>query len=317
MGQGFGYNAWLGLAQESVYGTAVASAKYLELMDESIKLDNPIIERPTLRQLMRFNQVPGKRSVGGAFKIQVPLTGAEYLLDHALGGAQAVTGVGPYVHEWSAVPTQMPTGLTLQVNRDAANIGGSSSYQYNGCQISKVSFSQEAENFLEAEFEVVGKDETLIAVTTPTFPTFTGYHWAVGGTGFSCLINSVATPIKRWELTIENALADDRFNLGTRTRFGLGRSGMRKVSGSIELEYNALTQYNLFTANTAIPIYFYYQISATNSLQFVMTSCFLKGNTPNVSDAGAIPLKLDFDAYSAAGSASEVSIVLTNSTATY
>lgn len=317
MAQGFGYQAWLGLAEESTYGTAVASAKYLELLDESLKLENPIIERPTLRQLMRFNQVPGKRSIGGAFKIQMPLTGAEYLIDHALGVPQSLSGAGPYVHTWNSAPAQMRTGLTLQVNRDAGNIGGNSSYQYSGCQISKLSLVQEPENFLEAEFEVVGKDEALISVTSPSFPTFSGFHWASSGTGFSCTLNSVATAIKRWELSIENALADDRFNLGTRTRVGLGRAGQRKISGSVELEYSALTQYNLFAAQTSFPLVFDYNISASNRLLITLPACYLKGNTPNVSDSGPIPLKLDFDCYSADGAAAEISIVLTNSTTTY
>lgn len=317
MAQGFGYNSWLGVALESTYGTPVASAKYLELLDESIKLENPMNPRPSLRQLAAFNVVPGKKSVAGSLKFQLGLTGHEYIMDAAFGAAAVVTGSGPYVHTWGTYPTALPVGLTLQVNRDAGQIGGNSSYQYSGCQVQKLTLTQEPEEYLVAEVDVVGKDEALIAVTSPTFGTFFPFHWASPGTGFSCSINSVATPIKRWELTVENPLADDRFNLGTRTRVGMGRSGPRKVSGSIELEYNALTQYNLFAAQTQFPIALDYNISASMRLQITLPAVYLKGNTPNVSEAGPIPLKLDFEAFSDNGTNSEITVALTNSTATY
>jgi hypothetical protein len=317
MSTGFGYNSWIGFAPESTYGTAVASAKYLELLDESIKLDNPIIERPTLRQLMRFNQVPGKRGASGSFKVQVPLTGAERLFDAALMLLNTAAGAGPYTHTWFAAPSSWGTGLSLHINRDSAAIGSTSSFVYSGCMVAKTTFVQEAEDYLTAEFEIVGKDEALEAVETPTFPTFAGFHWAAGGTGFSCSINSTATPIKRWELTIENGLADDRFNLGSRTRVGIGRNGMRKISGSIDMEFSSLVEYNLFVAQTGVVIEFDYNVSATQRLTIRMGNCFLRGGTPNVSDAGPIPLKVDFDAYTANGTTSEISIVLTNSTATY
>jgi len=317
MSTGFGYNSWIGFAQESTFGTAVASAKYLELLDESLKLENPINERPTLRQLMRFNQVPGKRGVAGAFKIQVPLTGAERLFNLGLMATGATSGTNPYTHLWAAAPSSFSNSFSLHVNRDAAAITGSSSFVYSGCQCSKMTLVQEAEDFLTAEFEVVGKDEALEAVETPTFPTFSGFHWAASGTGFSCTINSVATSIKRWELTIENGLADDRYNLGSRTRVGIGRNGMRKISGSIDMEFSSLTEYNLFVAQTGVPIGFDYNIGASNRLQISLANCYLRGSTPNVSDAGPIPLKVDFDAYSANGTNPELSITLINATATY
>lgn len=315
MSTGFGRKSWVGFANEVTYGTPVASAKFLELQEESMKLDNPVIDRPTLRQLTRVNMVPGKKSVDGSVKVQFPATGMEYLIDAAMGRAQVVTGASsPYEHAWALHPSggTIPS-VALHIARDPAAIGGTSSHVYHGCMVQKLTLVQEAEDFLTAEFEFVGEDESYEAAETPTFPTFAGFHWAQ----LSCSINSVVTPIKRWELTIENPLATDRFNLGTRTRVGLGRSGGRRVSGSIELEWSALTERAFFTGQTSTALLFDYNISATQRLQLLMDKVYFQEAVNSVADAGPIPLKMSFDAYSTGPTFSELSIALTNATATY
>jgi hypothetical protein len=320
MATAFGHASWIGFASEVTYGTPVASAKYLELLDENVSFSAPTIERPTLRSLARYSAVPGKKSVGGSFKVQMPLTGAEYLLTHAMMQPQSMSGAGPYVHTWNAYPASYSGGLSLHINRNAAAITGSSSYAYHGCQVRKMTLVQEPEDFLTAEFEVIGEDMALEAAETPTFPTFSGFHWAPSGTGFSCAINSTATPIKRFELSVENPVADDRYHLGSRIRAGLGRSGPRKVSGSIDLEYSTETHalYNTVAlGGITCPILFDWNIGAANRLQLSLPAAYIMPEDPAVSDSGVIPIKFNFEAFSADGSASEISVVLTNSTATY
>src|SRR5262245_57998791 len=124
MPTGFGTNAWLGWGQESTYGTGVVPAKWIEIMEESIEGKQSYISKPTLRSASLTQRVKSKKSVEGSFKFNFGFEGAEQLLKHALGSVGTV-GAGPYVHTFS-LANVLPTGLTFEVNRDQAAIGGSS-----------------------------------------------------------------------------------------------------------------------------------------------------------------------------------------------
>jgi hypothetical protein len=81
----------------------------------------------------------------------------------------------------------LPVGLTVEVNRDAVGIGGSSADVYSGCQISKLTFKQSMEDALNITAEVIGKDGVFDVLSTPSFVIPPGiFDWEV----FTCELDS-------------------------------------------------------------------------------------------------------------------------------
>lgn len=310
MGQGFGHNTWLGFAKETVYGTAVAPTNWLELTDESISGKHSRIQKPSLRQITQSRSVKSKKSVEGSFNVQFPFVGAELLLKHAFGSVVSTArdgDAGVYDHVFTP-SNALPVGLTLQVNRDAANIGGSSAFQYSGCQINKLTLSQKVEEFLMLQCDILGQDWLNIAANNPTFPVFHGADWEMVTTATLADPDGsspVTLALKELELTIENSLAADRYKLGSRLRKGLGRKEARKVSGKYTVEFDSLAQYDYFRLLRFAQLQFKWisdvsvgALEATLELDITLPLVSMTGDDPNVKDSGPIEMSVAFDAYS-------------------
>lgn len=310
MSIGLGQNAWLGFAPESVYGTAVASTKFIEVQKENFKGEQGRVSKPSLRRVSQDHRVRKKVSVTGGFEAQFSYDGLELLLKHALG-TNNTTGAGPYTHTMSGAAA-LPVGLTFHVNRDAAAVGVGSAFVYKGCQIQKLTLKQEAEDFLMLAAEILGKDFANENIETPTFPTFSGADWE----DFACTIGGSAVAVESMELNIENTLAAERYKLGQLTRKGLGRAGNRKITGSVTLEFEQLTEYTRYKDLTAAAIVFTWTGPAGTSLTITLPVCEFTAGDPEVADAGPIKLKLDFEAYMTTTDGDEISLVLINNVAT-
>lgn len=316
MATGFGSNAWLGFAEEVTYGTYVAPTKFLEITEENVVAEQTWISKPTLRSASQGQKVRSKKNVSGSFKVNMGYSGLERIFKHALG-TSGTTGAGPYAH-LANVTNALPTGLSLHINRDAAAIGGSSAFKYEGCQITKLTIAQEVESIATVEVEIVGEDSGNVAVATPTFPTFEQADWEAFSLYLGGAIDAI-TPVKDFSITLDNALADDRYVLGSRLRVGLGRSGPRKVSGKFTLEFSSLAIYTEF-ANLADTM----NITATwsNGLSgaslrsiAIAAKVVLMSGSPAVSEAGPINIEFSFEGFGSTGN-DEFSITTTNGSAT-
>lgn len=314
MAQAFGHNSWIGFAEETTYGTAVAPTKFLEITDDKIKGEQSRIAKPTLRSPSRKFSVRSKRSVGGSFGIQMPFEGAELMLKHAMGAVSSnLVVAGVYLHTFT-FSSNLPTGLTFHANRDATNIGGNAAFQYTGCQIDSLSLKQNLEDLLLAEVGVIGQDWGNVAVATPTFPTFKQIDWEMVSIS---TINGVIYPIESLELTIKNNLAKDRYKLGSRLRNGLGRAGVREVTGKVVFEFDSLTAVTLFQNLTQVNAQFDFTgpviSGAFNyNLSVVLPRISLRSGEPEVSDAGPIKLEVEFDALALTDNAEFAALFLHN-----
>jgi hypothetical protein len=317
MGQAFGHNAWVGFGNETTYGTRVAPTLFLEFLTENFKGEGAFISKPALRSASQKNKVRGKKSVSGGFKFQFSWEGgAATLLRHALG-TNNTTGAGPFTHTITPAGN-LPAGLTFHVNRDADNLGGANAWEYEGCNIQKIMLSQEIEDFLACEVEVLGEDSRNLAKATPTFVAFDGIDWEQLNVVQIDVAGTPITPnVKSLELTIENALADDRYKLGSRLRTGLGRSAFRKVTGKFELELdtNGKAAYDKYRDLVDEDLRLKW-VNGAKSLQIDMPKCSFEGGDPETGGPGQYYVTLNFTAYANAADNDEITIVLINSTAT-
>jgi hypothetical protein len=314
---GFGFNTWIGVGEESTWGTRTAPAKFIRILSESLKLNNPTILKPSLGVTSQNRAVLGKKFTDGGFEAQFGYNGFETLLKHAIGSVSSAQqgGTTAYLHTYT-LTNALPTGLTFHVNRDAAAVATAN--EYEGCQIEKITFTQEPEDILKVSIETQGEEETDIAVATPTFPTFVAADWE----DFSLVISGSTTEdITSFELSIENTLAADRFKLGQRTRTGIGRGGVRKVTGKITAEFRDQVLYDLFQGKTTT--------TAGVNAQWVGPTADTGHNYTlglnvtaalkierNVSEAGVIPVTIEFEGQSTDAGNTELTATLKNTVTT-
>lgn len=317
MATAFGTNAWMGFAEESTFKTPVAATKWLNITEEALKGEHSFISKPTLASPSASQKTRSKKNVSGTVKANLGYEGFERIFKHALGSVASADVGDTYSHTFT-LATALPTGLTVEINRDAAAIGGSSSFQYAGCQIDSLTIRQEVESIAEIEVSFLGSDFSNIAVSTPTFPTFHQVDWehiaqfSYGGT---------AIKARSFEFTISNALADDRYILGARTRIGLGRSGPREVTGKFEAEFDSLTTYALYRdlseGPNVLQVIWSNGLATTEAKTIILTApkCLMTAGEPSVSDAGPVYVTYEFQAYQLSAANDEVSIVIGNSLA--
>lgn len=312
MATAFGTNVYFGFGEESTYGTPVSMSKYLEITEESLKGEQTWISVPTLRSPSQNQRVQSKKSVSGNIKASLGYEGFERLLKHAMG-ASATSGSGPYQHDIT-LASSLPTGLTIHISRDAAAVGTGSAFEYDGCQITKMTITQNVEELCMVDFEFLGQDFRNVNIDTPSFPTFHQVDW----TNFSITWNASTISVKSFELTLDNALADDRYVLGSRTRVGLGRSGPRKVTGKFEMEFDSLTLYAAFrdqsTTAALIASWNNGVIGAgTKAFGISVPKALLQSGEPSVSDAGVIHVTFEFEGFQASAANDELALSVINS----
>jgi hypothetical protein len=312
MATGFGRLGYMAFGVESTYGTLVAATKYLELLDESLALSYQSANIPILRQYGQAFRSEGNKSVGGSIRTPLLVTGCEKLIQHALG-TLGTTGAGPYTHTFTPA-AELPTGLSVYVSRDAAAIGASKTFCYDGMNIKRLALISELEQPVALEVEFVGRAENLVANLTPTFPAYAPYDGSAGGASFQW--NSVGHSVRRFELSIENVLSENRYNLGSTNRSALGRGGVTKITGSATLEFSNTTEVvrTDFTVKTPRALSMVWTIGA-NTTTVTLPNAICQAATPPLSDHDVILMDVEFEAFQSTPGTAEISIVQVNSTA--
>lgn len=296
MGQVYGYNTWFGWGEESTYGTAVAAAKYAEIEKESYKDDGSRFQpKPLLRFRSQNRKILDKANPAGVVTLPMTWTGLEQILEHALG---SVVTTGPvsslYTHTY-ALAAQLPTGLTVFINRDSEGLGGNTCFRISGSKINKLTLRQNVGEWLMADIEFLGKLRTQTTKPTPTFPTFDATDWAMvatkainpGGSNFNIPARSV-------EIMIDNGLHPDGYRLGSRSRELLGAGdGQRKVNFKIEAEFNDNALYTPFLNSVATDLSFVWRKDPTQAasssnpeLTITLPAVVFDGEDPAIESPG-------------------------------
>jgi len=317
MAQGYGHNGWVGVGRETTWGTRVAPTVFERPIEESMKLNQSKMPLASLGTVGQYRNVSSRRFVDGGFKFYSGFNGMlGVLLNDAIGDASSAQVDASSAYDHTITPdSALPVGLSVQVSRDAGNI--STAYDYEGCQIESLTLRQSNEAPLEVEVAFQGEEETKQSEASESFATLYQADYSM----LTVNVNSVAQNIKEFELTISNSLATDRGNLGSRLRPGLGRgSGNREITGSMLIEFDDVTEYDLFRDLTEIPIVATWAAPANSiesgyayNLAITMSQCYLEG-PPDIGmkDNGPLMLPVDFRAFATTADNDEISVVLRN-----
>jgi hypothetical protein len=282
-----------------------------------MKLNQSRIAMPTLGEVSASRSLDSRRFVDGGFKFDAGFNGMlGLLLADALGASSSVdaqvSATSAYTHTMTA-KNDMPVGLSVQCSRDAAAI--STAYDYEGCMVESITLRQGNEAFLECEVAFQGEEETKQSEATESFSTFYGIDYTM----FSLTLGGVTQQIKEFEVTINNTLATDRGLLGSRLRPEIGRGGIREVTGSMLVEFDAVTEYDLYRDLTESAIVATWAAPANSiesgqayDLAITMSQCYVEGPDIGVKDHGPLMLPLAFKALSTSSGNDDISLILKN-----
>ena len=292
-----GLGAQFGFVDESTYGTPVVVTRFLEFVDESIKLEIDRLESNALR-VGQFRQrsdrwVAGSRSVTGDSNHILVNKGDGLLLKHMFGSAAVATIVDSnYVQTFT--PGDLPTGATIQVGRpDLA--GTAQPFTYHGMKVSGWEMSADVDDFLRAKVSWMGEDEdTSTGLATASFPAsaspFVFTQGVLSGAG-------APVTVRNFSLQASNPVSDRR-KLGSALRLQPLTNGMREYTGSLDAEFLTLTDYNRFTAGTAAALVLTFTGpilgGATTTKLIITATVRYDGDTPNVGGPDEIRLTLPF-----------------------
>lgn len=313
MSQAFGYNSFFGWAKQVAFATAVTPpGKFVECESISVSDERKLIHKPLLGHVGRRRVVRDVHAPGIGLKFPFVWEGIEQILEAAIGGV-VTTGTNPYTHTFS-LAAGLPTGFTGYVDIDDGAISGDHVQQVIGCQIDKLTLSQEMGQTLDVELDIVGREFVDVARTAPTLPTYDAIDY---GLMTLATINPASVnfelPVRKFKLMIENNLFKDKRQLTSAgKRVGFGRGSQRAISLEIEIEYESDTVLAYFKNATSTDLRFKW-VSGTRSLTITTPSGYFQGNRPAAGDTGPVYMTMNYDSLVNAADNDELGLVLVNS----
>lgn len=296
MAQAYGYNAYAGIGVETTYGTAVAGSKWFEIVSENLKGTRKRKPAKTLGTLSLRRTHRERMNVAGDIVLPFQWNGVERLIAEAFGAsAVTTTGANPYTHTY-ALKAATPTGLTVLVNRDAAGIGGSTMFQYDGCHVSKLSLSQDIDEPLMITASMIGSEVASVALQAATFPTFdpidygqmTIANYDHGG-------SPVGFKLLKFSLEIDNK-HESKFYLTDHRAQGVHRVDHRGIMFESEIEFETIDLYNAFINASEQDYRFKWMkdplVDTVNTFQIDIPKAFLDEGEPETSGPGPYRLSL-------------------------
>lgn len=304
---GTGISAQFGYVSESTYGTAVTVTKFLEMVSEGVKNDGGtrIVSRGLRAgRAVNHRAARGVVHIAGPVTFELPNVNIATLLKHAFG-AVTTTGVGPYTH--TLTPGDLlADSFTTQIGRPSTD-GTVQPFTLAGCKVSEFEMAAEVDQYVMFTPTIVAKSETTAtALATASYSAstspfvFTGA--VVSGAGAPAAVNS-------FTLRGNNGLTVDRAGPGS-AAIREPLSTKREYGGTITAEFDGLTKYADFIAQTQRALVFTFT-SGADSLQITMNVEFT-GESPVVEGPEILTLPLGFDCISATSDAAAIQAVLTN-----
>lgn len=292
-----GIAAQLGLVAETTYGTAVTVSRFLPFASESLSLDIERIEAEGIRAgrgvLHADDWYAGRRMVEGDFSTEAYDRSTAILFAQVLGGV-TTTGAGPtYTHTIIPNPAAVfGRSMTVQVGRP--DVGGTvRPFTYTGVKVQSLELSCAAGELAQLSVGVVGRNETTgTALATVAYATSMRAFTFVQG---AVTIGGGAANVKSFTLNIENSFDTDRLFLGGDLMSEPIVNGLTEISGTAELEFESLAQYERYSAGVA-PFAMVATFTAGTHTMTITLNVRAEPTSVNVSGRDVIQLSLPFKA---------------------
>jgi hypothetical protein len=309
-----GMSGQVGYKTESVVGTGVTVDRFLPFVSESLTDQLERLESEGIvagRRILDTEQWNGgNRTIGGDVGHELYQQGTALLWSHILG-ANTTTGSGPYTHT-ARIGDLTGKSFTTQIGKPGTG-GTVHPFTFTGCKVAswELAVAQGAIATLGLTLIAMGAT-TGTALAAATFGAgalqpFKFNHGAIS-------LGGSAVKVKQATVSGDNHLADDRRFIGQTTIDEPLEVDYREITGSLEVEFQNLTQYNHYVAGDELELILAFT-SGANSCTLT-ANIRLDGETPQVGDKGIVPQNLPFKVIGNGSDASAISVVTVNGNST-
>lgn len=290
--------------KETTYGTPATLTRGYEGKADSWKRAQEYLESTGMyagRQAKRSDRrVAINMGGAGALEIDVLNKGFGLILQAMLGSVSGPTQIGAtaaYKTTAATTADDPDDSFTVQVQRTDMD-GTQRNFTHHGAVLTSWSLSQAVGGLLVASMDFDFEDvDTITAAGTPSYPAATApFDW----TQAAATIDGSAVDIMSFELNADLALKTDRrFLRGSALKKKPCRSGVPQFTGTMEMEFEDLTQYNAFVAGSIVPIVVTWTGAAidTEAYEIVVTmpACQFTGESPEASLSDVPKQNLPFE----------------------
>lgn len=304
-----GLGAQLGIKLEGSFGTYQAPASFYEFDSETLSRQQTYLTSTGLRAGRMAAPVgrhkPTTRSGSGDITMKVPNKGFGTWLNLLHG--ETVTpekiGTGTSYKQIHKLGTSWPESKSLTVQVGVPGVDGTvQPFSYIGSMITQLALSCDTGAELMATISLNAKDVvTSESLAVASYPTgiasldFTGGKIEVGSDTLGIIPSaSVNLPL---------VLKVDRFGIGSgATAAKPLPNDYFRPTGSMNMEFKGLTQYEHFTKCDTVKIVLLFEgatISESNkeTLKVTLPACHFTGDTPQVSGPDVVALDWPYEAF--------------------
>ncbi|MFI8237603.1 phage tail tube protein [Streptomyces sp. NPDC085866] len=245
------FDQYFGVADESVYGTAVAPTKFYAFESEGIegkyeRIDSDAI-RTGARVLRSDRFAVNPKGAEGDVKLEVLSAGFDFWLKHMLGTVSAGAPSGGFTTYTATLGDLNGKSFTAQVGR-VDNAGTLTPFTYEGGKVKEWEISNAVDELLKLSLtcdfakETIGAGTGAYATATPTFVANTKLYSFNSGT---VTVGGSSFDISDFSLKGTSGLKDDRYFIrNTGKKSEPLESELRKYEWSLKGEFSGTTQIN-------------------------------------------------------------------------
>lgn len=302
-----GLGSQFGMVDETTFGSPVTVSRFVEFNDESIQKSVTRINSSGLRagrRVLRTTQwVPGDTNVSGDVDFEFQQQGMGLLLKHMLGvvaSSQPNVGSAPTVWEHKFTVGQLD-GKSFTFQIAAADTSGTQrAFTWSGGKIAKWDLSIAVDGILtlKATLDAITESTAIAAATA----TYASSAFPLVFTGATVTLPGGATGnVSKFDLNGDNGQALARYFMTTNagTKKEQLESTLRAYAGSIDVEFNDMSAYNLFVNGTVGQMTAFFEgqnISGAYNyaLEVTLPAVRFDGARPNVSGPGILTQSLPY-----------------------
>lgn len=298
-----GIAAQLGFAEETTWGSYVAPTRYIEVNSFAMKNNIERLESAAIRANNRVQRqdrwAASPKGITGSAEIEVVNKGMGLLFKHMLGQAAISTPSGATATRLHRHTIADLWGKGLTVQGGIPDVSGTvQPFSWLGCKVADWTLSNDVDGLLMLSLNLDGATETT-AQSLGSASYATGLEmmsWAGG----AITIAGSSQQISSFSLSGNNGLKTDRYAIrGDSAKKEPIPAALVELTGSMEMEFENLTQYNRFVngtiaavtatwTGTVIEGAFNYKVTVT------LPAVRFDGETPEVGGPDVVMLPLTF-----------------------
>ncbi|MGP3667604.1 MAG: phage tail tube protein [Candidatus Bathyarchaeota archaeon] len=234
---------WIGVAEETSYGTFVSPSRYVDILRERVSFDKGYIPVETVYSRDIRKYVEGRSRVTGSIDFTVEPENVGQFFKWALGSV-TTTGTGPYQHTFKGADTIKSFSMIVKSETVQRRI--------TGCLINRLTI-ETALDIVTGGIDIIAKkEEKDTSNYTPTISTLAPFVFKEGVLTLAGIDRSKY--LKALRLTINNNIPEDElYGFSDNTPTTMVVRG-RTVEAELEMAFPDTSEYDKFLAGNEVSL---------------------------------------------------------------